>query len=85
MQSVNVTMPMKHLNVDTSEVRAIDILPVMMTTTGNSLGYEAWISFRSCKGNLVVKLSLLCTVTYEYSKSGCRWPNITHDSEYTFL
>jgi len=35
------------------------------------IGYDAWVKFKTCDGNLVVVLNNLCGVQTSYWKGGC--------------
>ena len=36
------------------------------------IGYEAWVSLSSCKGNLVIKLSKRCRIREVYGRGECK-------------
>ncbi len=61
------------LNVDSSDIRKIHYLAAHATNRdgGRKTGYEAWVSLRSCKGNLVVKMSLRCKIREVYGHGDC--------------
>ena len=63
-----------HLNVDPSDIRKIDYVPVRRFSRENTqlIGFEAWVSLQSCKGNLVINLSKRCRIRDVYGRGECK-------------
>ena len=61
---------LKHLNVDEKDVTKIGVLPVK-TRKGKLLGHRAWVSLKSCRGSLVINLTVHCKVIDEYTRGEC--------------
>ena len=61
------------LNVDPSDIRKIHHMAAHAANreSARKTGYEAWVSLRSCKGNLVVKMSLRCKIRDVYGHGDC--------------
>ena len=64
---------LERLNVDPSDIRRIDYVPVYRSRRDNTqlIGFEAWVSLRSCRGNLVVKMSRQCRIRQVYGRGEC--------------
>ncbi len=61
------------LNVDPSDIRKIGYVAVRGNSEGGQLiGFEAWISLQSCKGNLVINLSKRCRIRDVYGRGECK-------------
>ncbi len=61
------------LNVERSDIRGI-IYEVQRRTRGDeerAVGILAWVSLKSCKGYVVIDLSLRCHVRQVYGRSEC--------------
>lgn len=39
-------------------------------------GYEVWVSFKDCKGNLVVETNASCQLTQSYTRGNCQVPGV---------
>ncbi len=62
-----------HLNVDPSDIRKIDYVAVSGGSEGEQIiGFEAWVSLQSCKGNLVLNLSRRCRIRDVYGRGECK-------------
>ena len=64
---------LERLNVDPSDIRRIDYVPVRRSSRDNTrvIGFEAWVSLRSCRGNLVINLSKRCRIRDVYGRGEC--------------
>ena len=63
---------LERLNVDPSDIRKIDYVAVRSNREGGRLiGFEAWVSLRSCRGNLVVNMSRRCRIRDVYGRGEC--------------
>ncbi len=64
---------LERLNVDPSDIRRIDYVPVHRSRRDNTrvIGFEAWVSLRSCRGNLVINLSKRCRIRDVYGRGEC--------------
>ena len=64
---------LERLNVDPSDIRRIDYVPVRRLSRegGRLIGFEAWVSLRSCRGNLVVNMSRHCRIRQVYGRGEC--------------
>ncbi len=62
------------LNVDASDIRKISYLTLRSSRRegGPPIGFEAWVSLNSCKGNLVVNLSKRCRIRDVYGRGECK-------------
>ncbi len=68
-----VAQRLDRLNVDPSDIRKIFYIPIyrFMADDEELIGYEAWVSFHSCRGNLVIDMSLICRVRQVYGRGEC--------------
>ena len=74
-----VTRHLDSLGIDRSNVTGIDMITILaVPEMGNISELQAWASFRSCAGNLVVKLAKSCRVKEEYARGGCRFDGVSH-------
>ncbi len=65
---------LKDLNVDPLDISKITYVARRNSMRGGGgpvIGFEAWVSLRSCKGNLVVKLSRNCRIRKVYGRGEC--------------
>ncbi len=62
------------LNVDPADVHKISyvVLQSSRRDGGPAIGFEAWVSLNSCKGNLVVNLSKRCRIRDVYGRGECK-------------
>ncbi len=64
---------LERLNVDPSDIRKISYVALHSSRRegGPMIGFEAWVSLQSCKGNLVVNLSKRCRIRDVYGRGEC--------------
>ncbi len=62
------------LNVDPSDIRKITYVTLHSSRRegGPMIGFEAWVSLQSCKGNLVINLSKRCRIRDVYGRGECK-------------
>ncbi len=62
------------LNVDRPDIRKISYVALHSSRRegGPMIGFEAWVSLQSCKGNLVVNLSKRCRIRDVYGRGECK-------------
>ena len=61
------------LNVERSDIRGV-YYDVQRRTSGDNdrvVGILAWVSLKSCRGYLVIDLSVRCRVRQVYGRGGC--------------
>lgn len=46
--------------------------------TSQPTGYEGWVSFRNCKGNLVVETNRSCHILQSYTRGNCQVSGVKH-------
>ncbi len=73
-----VTRHLDSLGIDRSDVTGIDMITILTVPEFGTTELQAWASFRSCAGNLVVKLAKSCRVKEEYARGGCRFDGVSH-------
>ena len=66
------------LNVDRSDVRLIyyELQRQFRGDNDRVVGILAWVSLRSCKGNLVINMDRYCRVRQVYTSYECEVPGI---------
>ena len=65
---------------DQSVIRKYDFIARSSGSFGNSLpsGFESWVSFSNCKGNLVVEADESCHIIQSYTLGNCRISGVKH-------
>ncbi len=66
-------------NVDAADVRKVSYL--LQRRAGNSglvVGVDAWVSFHSCKGSLVISMNRQCHVKQIYARGDCQFPDFSN-------
>ncbi len=68
------------LNVDRSDVRSIfyEVRRQAGRDTTRVFDILAWVSFHSCKGNLVIQMDRHCHVRQVYTRGECEVPGISN-------
>ncbi len=68
-----VTERLNRLNVEPSDIRKISCIEVRRTSRGGDrvVGILAWVSLRSCTGNLVIDMSRHGRVRQVYGRGEC--------------
>ena len=62
-------------NIDAADVRKVFF--IVQRRAGNSGladGVDAWVSFHSCKGSLVISMNRQCHVKQIYTRGDCQFP-----------
>ncbi len=61
------------MQVDPSDIRKISYVALRSSRRegGPTIGFEAWVSLQSCKGNLVINLSKRCRIRDVYGRGEC--------------
>ena len=67
-----------NLGIDRGRVNQISIVPQVETRRGGDriVGYEGWIGFIECKGNLVIGMSRSCGLRSVYSRGDCNFADV---------
>ncbi len=61
------------LRIDSAEVLRIDYIRIPSSRqNGGVVGIEAWVSFRTCRGNLVIIMDRHCRIKRTYGRGDCR-------------
>ncbi len=62
------------LGIDSAEVSGIDYIRIKSDRRGGGrvVGVEAWVSFRNCRGNLVIIMDRHCRIKRTYGRGDCR-------------
>ncbi len=68
-----VAQRLDRLNVDPSDIRKISYIPIyrFMAEDEELIGYEAWVSLHSCRGNLVIDMDQYCRLRQVYGRGAC--------------
>jgi len=66
------------LSIDRSKIKVIDYITryLLAGELGEEKEYEAWVSFFTCKGNLVINLGRSCYIQQTYSTYECKSKNL---------
>ena len=61
------------LGIESAEVSRIDYIRIPSNRReGGVVGVEAWVSFRICRGNLVIIMDRHCRIKRTYGRGDCR-------------
>ena len=73
-----VTERLDRLNIDSADVRSIYYARRIQTRGDDDrvVGIDAWVSFHSCKGSLVIDMDRHCRVRQVYTRHECEVPGI---------
>ena len=73
-----VVTHLANLGIDRGRVSKFSIVPQVETRRGGDrvVGYEGWISFAECDGNLVISMSRSCGLRSVYSRGGCNFADV---------
>ncbi len=66
---------LKSLKIDAKDVASLNVYAVKQNL-GRPFGYKAWVSLKTCRGNLIINLSLNCRVTDAYTRGDCKFENV---------
>ena len=71
---------LSQLSIDMADVQKIFYTPQLQSGRGGNIivGYDAWVTFHSCKGYLVIDLTRHFRVRQVYTRGGCRVPGVRH-------
>lgn len=74
-----VEQTLNELGVDQSTVKKITVFPRLQPGQSISTvtGYDASVSFNSCRGYLAIDMNRACQVRQVYSRNECRIPGVT--------
>lgn len=76
------TVAAKHLEslgIDAEDIEDIAMIRILTNPEFGSIReLQAWINLKSCRGNLVIKLTPFCRVKEVYTRGGCRFDKIRH-------
>ena len=76
-----VEQELASLGLGQDEVRSIAYLEV--TKGGRSgratVGYQAFVNLKSCRGELVIDMTPSCLVRQRYGRHECHLPGVPHD------
>ena len=75
-----VVLPyLDRLGVDAGAVESIGIAPIVGNPSfGTYREYQAWISFASCPGSLVLRMTTDCRVKDSFTRGNCTFPSVSH-------
>jgi hypothetical protein len=63
------------LKIAEDEVASLNVYSVKQKV-GQPTGYNAWVSLKTCQGNLVINLSATCRVDDAYTRGDCRFEDV---------
>lgn len=66
---------LESLKIDAEDVTNLTVYAVKHRT-GRPKGYNAWVSPKACRGNLIINLSLNCRFIDAYTRGDCRFENV---------
>ncbi|MFQ5776024.1 MAG: hypothetical protein ACE5GS_16000 [Kiloniellaceae bacterium] len=70
---------LERLDIDPGNVKDISMIAIITQPEfGSIVEYQAWASFKSCPGTLVIKMTPWCRIKEEYTRGGCRFDNVRH-------
>ncbi len=71
--AATVAERLDRLNVESSDIRGIfyDVQRHVGRNNDRVVGILAWVSLKSCRGDLVIDMSRLCTVRQVYGRGAC--------------
>lgn len=61
-------------NIDRSQIKLIEYITILLSggEFGEEKSYEGWVSFKSCTGNLVIKMDRSCFIQTDYVTNQCK-------------
>ena len=66
------------LGVDAGQVKSVGIAPIVGNPSfGTYREYQAWVSFASCKGSLVLRMTTDCRLKDSYTRGDCSVPKVS--------
>jgi hypothetical protein len=67
------------LSIDRENISKIEYLKTAVSEgeIGERYDFEAWMSFRNCKGNFVIKMNRSCQISTVYPRGECQLNKIT--------
>ena len=73
-----VEQKLAELNVDKSSINKISILPRRQPgqQVNTIIGYDATVSFKTCRGHLAIDMNRACQIRQVYSRNECRFPGV---------
>lgn len=73
-----VEQTLAELKIDKSTIKKISILARRRTgqSVNTIIGYDATVSFKSCRGHLAIDMNRVCHVKQVYSRNECRFPGV---------
>ena len=66
---------LESLKIDAEDVTSLNVYAAKHRT-GRPKKYDAWVSLKTCRGNLVINLSLNCRFNDAYTRGDCRFENV---------
>lgn len=67
-------------NVDEADVRKVSYMDQRRAgRSGLVVGVDAWVSFHSCKGSVVIKMNKQCDVKEVYTRGNCQFPGFSNN------
>ena len=69
-----VEAKLQEIGVGQGDIRAITVVPTHSSGSEDKplTGYSTWVALKSCKGSVVVDLSLICDMQQTYANGACR-------------
>ncbi len=60
-------------NIDRSQIKLIEYITIHLSggEFGEQKDYEGWVSFKGCKGNLIIKMNRGCFIQTDYVTNQC--------------
>ncbi len=66
-------------NIDAADIRKVSYIARRRAgRSGLSDGVDAWVSFHSCKGSLVISMNRQCHVKQIYTRGDCQFPGFSN-------
>lgn len=74
----HVEQKLAELNVDKAAINKISILPRRQSgqSTSRIIGYDATVSFKTCRGHLAIDMNRVCHTKQVYSRNECKFPGV---------
>ncbi|MEE9296620.1 MAG: hypothetical protein V3W34_16875 [Phycisphaerae bacterium] len=66
---------LESLKIDAEDVTTLNVYAVKQNL-GQPMRYNAWVSMKACRGNLIINLSLNCRFDDAYSRGDCKFENV---------
>ncbi len=64
------------LKIDAEDVTSLNVFAVKHRSS-RPMNYDAWVSMKTCRGNLIINLSFNCRLVDAYTRGDCSFENVT--------